>query len=542
MLKLLTFGVYLSSLTLSGRAIRGVASSQQAAFPCLFDESESSCYGDSWGRRGGNATHFWKRAESGKKTSFLGSLFNNHQGMMQHRNMTPMLAGIGASVRAFSQEASGSENPGQNNVEHPKIVVTEESTHLTIYAGQAVVSQSMAAKLPMGLSAVQVQPDFEYWDLNTLQLVAEGDNTVDTPESIFWRRSVVERNELMKQLIGQNIELSRSGRESPLSGELLAWQNDMGILRLPNGGQEIFQWSDGLSVRSAKAEGGSQVFSPTLNAIFRLQQAAEQMGLTYLNRGVRYNNQYRIVTNPDNSSLDVALSAHLINHSSTDYSNASLQLVSGDTGQTDVMVRKASAYDSAEPHQRVGDALFMQIPGRYSLPAGGELSLAVAKQSSTGYENSYRYSFYGKNASGRKAAVEHPVRELAFVARSDFPAGAVQLLEAADDGTLKLIYQGSISQTAAEQPVTLSLGQAYTVSVQRERLAVRQLGEQREADWQLKITNSQNQEVTVWIDDMNHNLINMELIGEGLQRADRSVTIPAGETRTVTLTNTYYQN
>ncbi len=423
-------------------------------------------------------------------------------------------------------------------------------TRMTMYEGQAVVTQELTTALPAGASVLKLQPDFDYWDLETLQLDAlEAGRTVG-PKSLFWRRPMSGKDQFIQQLVGREVELFQSGRDDPLRGTLLNWQQDTGILLLEDGRQDIFQWDPGLlSIRSIDSETLlAQSFSSFLEASFDLNNPADNLSLAYLNRGLQYSNHYRIVTRPGDKSLDLNLSAHLENHSTTSYNNVSLQLASGDLGRSgeELFSRKmmVMATESEAPaSQRFVDLLFIDVPGTYSLPAKGELSVPLFDQHGSRYENTYKYSFYGNSHPGNRAIKEHPKRVLTFTADSDLPAGPVQVLEQDSGGVFRLVSVSSIPQTAAGQPVALALGESYTLTVERKRLVTRQQSGQWQADWQLVVTNSQDQDVTLNLEDTDRSLMHMQLSKPVIKQGEGySVSIPAGQTTTLTFTSTYRKN
>ncbi|MCL6268628.1 hypothetical protein M3P05_01500 [Sansalvadorimonas sp. 2012CJ34-2] len=426
------------------------------------------------------------------------------------------------------------------------------STQLTMYSGQTLVSQALDKKLPAGESTLRLRPDFDHWDLPTLQLAARDGSRQHLPDSIFWRRTISDHDQLMQQLVGQQVELKRSGTGSSIKGTLIDWQQGAGVLLLDDGRQDIFQWDNGMSVRTVGTNAlPVQKFAPMLEASFSLQQPSKAVNLTYLNHGLQYGNQYRMVTVPADSTLDLNLSAHLVNNSLTSYGSATLQLASGDLGRNSgggqfmsrKMVTMAAEADMGAERQRFGDLLFIDVPGKYTLPAGGELNVPLLNQKGSSYTSRYKYSFYGNSHPGNRSVKEHPRRTLAFNAEGDLPAGPLQVLEKDREGSLKIVNFGSIPQTSAGQPVEIALGEAYTLTVERRRLATRQYDSSWKADWQLTVTNSQERDADLLIEDTDYSLMKVE--PDKGARADKgllSVSIPAGKTVTVTFTSTYRKN
>ena len=426
-------------------------------------------------------------------------------------------------------------------------------TNLAIYPRQGLVSQAVNKTLPAGLSQVQLRPDFDNWVLETLTLMVQGEQTEIAPEQQSWNKPLVNRSELVSHLEGQRVELFRPGRDAPLKGLLQVWTGESGLLLLPDNKQEIFQWQDGMSLRTVDHQPLSPaMFNPQLKARFRLQQPADNLGLTYLNRGLGYSNQYRLTVRPASSTLDVGLKTTLRNNSTTDYHKASLQLASGDAGANanaapPVYARQemkmAMGMDSADSGERAGELLFLTLPGVYDLPAGGSLTLPLLEDRGLGFSSRYRYSFYGQGHPGSRTVKDNPVHVLAFKPVQDLPSGPVQVYETSGESPARLVHQSHINQTAEGSELELALGRAYAVTVERTRLSTRQKSKQWVVEWQLKVSNQHNRNVHLVIEDTDSDMVAMDDL-KGLKREGEMVfaIIPASSSQTLSFVSTYRKN
>ena len=91
--------------------------------------------------------------------------------------------------------------------------------------------------------------------------------------------------------------------------------------------------------------------------------------------------------------------------------------------------------------------------------------------------------------------------------------------------------------------MALELGSSYTITVERKRLVTRQLSGQWQADWQFVITNSQDQAISLILEDTDRSLLDVEF-SKNVKWLDGNylVTVPAGKTSTVTFTSSYRKN
>ena len=405
-------------------------------------------------------------------------------------------------------------------------------------------------KLPKGESSVQFRPDFQNWELDTLSLaVSKGEQTF-YPKSQSWLQPLKGRNEYIAQLVGSDVELFRPGRDAPLTGQLQAWSGDTGLLLLKNDRQEVFQWGPGYSLRTLHRHPlAAEKVSPYLNATFRLKELSSNLSLNYFNRGLSYSNQYRLVTQPETNQLNLELTATLSNNSDTDYTNSRIQLASGDVGgmagiaPRSMMIKAMSVEADGAFRERAGDLLFVSLPDPYTLPAGSELKLPLIQEDRLPFETRYRYSFYGQSHPGSRPVQEHPVRELRFTPQGDLPAGSVQVYEKTEKNGLRMVNLSQLPQAAGGLPLDMTLGESYSISVERQQLGARNSGQQREVDWQVTVRNQHGKAVELVLEDTSPALMSVLKVKGLQQKAGTLVaSIPAESEKTFTFTTAYRKN
>ncbi|WP_281645383.1 hypothetical protein [Parendozoicomonas sp. Alg238-R29] len=424
-----------------------------------------------------------------------------------------------------------------------------EVSMLTVYPEQGLVDQNYKVALPAGKSQVQFRPDFQNWELSTLALTATDEEDHTYPYQQSWYQPVQGRSDYISRLVGMNVELFRPGHDVPVIGRLQAWSGDTGLILLRDLKQEIFQWGAGYSLRTVDQQGlsGSRIY-PFLDTRFQLKQPHSGARLSYMNRGLSYSNQYRMVTHPDSGKLDLSLSSIVRNRSATDYLQTRLQLASGDVGgmagyaPQRLMAKSVSAemaFDGAS-RERSGDLLFIGVPEVYDLPAGSELKLPLVEELGVAYESRYRYSFYGQSHPGSRVIQEHPVRVIRFTAEGDLPAGPVQVFEEGGNKPLRMVNLSQVGQSAGGQPVEISLGQSYTITLERQQLASRDAGAQWEVDWQVKVSSQSRKPVELILEDTSSALLSVPRM-KGIERKNNLLlaNIPAGGEKTLTFTSVY---
>ncbi len=425
------------------------------------------------------------------------------------------------------------------------------SSQLTVYPSQAVVSQTLSAPLPVGRSQLYLQADFQNWVPETLLISAGSGNKTFSPQRQSWRQPVTSRESMLQEMVGQKVELFRPGRSGPLIGLLQVWDGETGLLLLNDQKQEMFRWEPGYALRTYDRQPISPgLLRPAIHAHFQLSQAVEQVNLSYITQGLGYSHQYRLELHPEEKLANLRLTSSIRNQTGTSYMGSQLQLASGDVGRVSVpeqyaMQRKAAsmAMDSEPRNTRAGSLLFTSVPGAFDLPANSSLTLPLFEQKGLSYETFYRYEFYGSYHRGSRGEKGNPTQKVVFTPSQDLPEGAVQVYETDDSAPLRLIHQSTLTQTAEDDELELSLGSSYTLTLERRQLARRQQGDKVEIDWQLLVSSQQVSSARLLIDDTAANLVSLTQL-KGIQKDGEQLfaNIPAGKTVTLGFTSVYQKN
>ncbi len=453
-----------------------------------------------------------------------------------------------ADVRASAPVAKPSL--AEQQADQAKLKLEEiKTTQLTVYGNSALVNQQIARDLAAGDAQLWLKPDTSFWDMKSLMITAGKGSTGILPTSQSWLSPLRDTNDLVSALVGKEVELIRPNQKTVI-GQLQAWNGVTGLLQLANQQQELFQWSDGFSLRSVEGQLlASDSLSTWMKVRYALPQPVSQLELSYFNGGLSFTNQYRMVMNPSTSKLTLALGATITNNSHTSYEQAAITLAAGDSGQPSGMpeaiqmrnmVLAADSSQGMGGGQRTGELLFTPVAGSYDLPARGSVSVFFDREESVAYRSDYRFSFYGSAHSGNEVVSSHPTATLRFTPEKDLPAGAVQIFASDEQAPLRMVYRGQLPQSAGQTPVDMEIGEAYGISIERSRLSVRQDRDGWEVDWQLRVTNSLDRPVRLYIEDSSYQLIRvsrlMDIKRDGVELY---AEIPAQSTKIQTFTSLY---
>lgn len=427
-----------------------------------------------------------------------------------------------------------------------------KTTHLTIYSNQALVNQSFSVRLPKGKNNVSLLADASFWQLSTLSLSAGNENAT----SISWRQNTDNSANLLPYLVDKSITISIPKSNLAVKGTLVSWQNNMGMLRSSDGQVTMFSWQSDLLVSThfstdefkkfqQVATGNNELF-----AVFNLEEPVNTLQLAYASKGLTLENNYRMVWQPEQSKLKLALKSTITNRSKTSYPNASLVLASGDLGvQRPAMYKRSFAMeagvanavgaDRAESSTRKGNIQFISVKGKQTIGANSSTSLNLFTLNNISAHEKYTYTFNGMYSNSSQL-IEHPKSMLTFNASTDLPAGNVQLYTKSSEGPLLLTGDSQLKHAAKGAIVMLPLGTAYTIDVTRKRLSMQDEGKETRVQWEFTFVNHKSTSASVNLRDNSSSLVRIKA-QVPVKNNTISISLKPGETKTINMTSIYLQ-
>lgn len=427
--------------------------------------------------------------------------------------------------------------------------VDNTETRLVLYTNRGVVEQTVSVRLPGGQTQVSLRPDYQSWQMDSLQLWTAGESGNRYADSISWLHPPDSREQLIAGMLGSEVEVRRAGGDALSKGRLIYWRNNTGILQWASGRQEVFSVDGDVMIRSLDhGPLAGQRLASSLIARFSLDKPANAVSLSYINQSLGYQTWYQLITNPDDVDMTLIHDALLANNSDSDYRQVAIQLASGDTGTVpQVMAARRShvarmAAKTGNQSQRRRDLSFTVVPGHHDLLSRSRKKIRLSVMGAMKGGHHYQYRFHGQAQPGNRPVQGHPVPVVQFVAPTDLPAGRVRVFEEDSDGRLFITGESWLAQSAAGSQV--SLGQkeaAYTVDIEQSKLDVRQQVNQLIVSWRLLIRNRKKDMVQLRIMDEDHDLLRIDQL-KGVKLADDGalvVDLSADSEKTVFFSTVY---
>ncbi|WP_252179832.1 DUF4139 domain-containing protein [Endozoicomonas sp. 4G] len=461
--------------------------------------------------------------------------------MRARLNLTGILSSAVVLTAMSTQMVMADEQAGRVEVSHAN------STRLTLYPDKALVRQQFNV-LPGPEGTLVVEGMADDWEDDSLELEYLKDKQGLVPDSLTWHRGGLDRDHLYHRLIGKSVELVGGGLNVPVQGVMLSYDSGMALVQGSNGRQYLVDWNDPQGIRLASRE---QVFlekdyQTRLIARFPNLDGTDQLRLSYITPSIRYSSHYRM-TLDDSGKARIELTALLNNNTETDYSNADVKLIAGDTGRPDVgyarkMVKMNAAAMSGQESQRVGEVMVIPLPqDQTKLTPFSWQQMTLYKDDQIALEQYYQLDVYGRSYSGNSSDLLRPRLHYRFKAERDLPAGKVRILEPAGDGTMIISGNAVIPQTIQGDYAHLAMGEALTVRVERKRLDSQHSEKRLVSRWQTTVFNDSDEAVTVMITDRDQSLIKLEDVKGGtLEQTDSiKVKVPANGKKTVSYASLY---
>ena len=433
------------------------------------------------------------------------------------------------------------------------------SSQLSIYSDQTLVEQVFSVK-PSEAGQVVLTGIGEHWQQNSIEMELDQNNQWLSPERLTWKRGGLERERLYHSLVGKQVELIGGGLNVSVQGTLVSYDNGLGLVQGINGRQYLIDWSDPQGIRLAAREEAYLAgdFQPSLTAQFANAGEAGTLRLSYITSGLRYSNQYRMtISNKARSgkassgktTASLELSSLLFNDSAVDYSGASMYLVSGDTGRStigrpqnaDVMMMMRSSSSGESTPERYSEMLVTAMPEGTSLKPHSMEQVSLYKNQQLSIEKVYQYDFYGRSFRGGQSQKEKPRLSYFFKAERDLPEGRISIYEETPQGVLLVSGESFVPRTLKSDPVSIPVGQALAVRLQRELVRQEQSHKKMTSHWKIRVENDNETEIKLLLIDKDYSLSAISNI-EGAVRENLNtlvVSVPANSEQVVSFESSY---
>ena len=393
---------------------------------------------------------------------------------------------------------------------------------LTIYGQQdlALVRETRSAELGTGEEALRFDEVPARLDPTTVTLGATDDPASCTVLEQSYLNDLSSPQTLVDRWVGRPVELVETDdnlRDRVTPATLLG-----------TAGGNVYQIGDRIAVGHPGwvklPPLGAEVFTrPTLRwRIANSGAARRTLALSYATGGLSWSADYVITLAPDTDRADLQAWATLVNQSGARYDDAALLLMSGKVNRaarpTPVMRFEAKAMDAAaapappEP-ESFGDLYRYAVERRTSLGENEtkQIPLLVARDVPVRKRYELRGEGWWFHQPVRARDRRVPVAVLLEIANTtanhlgrDLPAGTVRAYQPDASGARLLVGEDALRQTAADETVSLRLGQAADVVATRTQTDWKKVSVepfQAESAWEVTLRNLKKTPVTVAVRD-----------------------------------------
>ena len=299
-------------------------------------------------------------------------------------------------------------------------------------------------------------------------------------------------------------------------------------------------------------------FKPSLEWSVRANKTGEETGnIIYLSTGFDWNAVYRFIMDRSTGMGELISEAFITNNSGIDFSQTELRLVEGTLHRVNQALKRSGALDVTKSAFRVvGSATGPTAPKRESLGDYHEYLLSDRQKFFTNQHTTVRlysprwvnyekeYVFENRERVQRS---EPLVAEIKIANTKEnklnipLPAGKVELYHAVKNGSIKFVGEDYLDQIPTGSTATLTAGRAFDVRGKRKVLQYDRQRKSEEATIELQLRNTKEKEVTIRaIEHISGDWVIRDATDMYIKKDASTIyfplTVPAGETKTVTYT------
>jgi len=326
-----------------------------------------------------------------------------------------------------------------------------------------------------------------------------------------WTRGNLDTERLLADHRGRTLSLIHDETGRQISGRLLH-HDDRQVLLETDRGAETVPLNDHWRIRFSDLPAHRHPL-PALTLDLSPEQAGEQpVDLAYLTGGLSWSARHTATLNEAGEQLRLESLAAIDNNSGTDWVDARLQLLAGDTHGEERPVQpmalrsQLAEADTVEREALAGYHLYT-LPDPVTL-RDGETRLATLSESrSVPVEQQWvsRGQAQQRLSDPRPQGVSH---RLVFDngARgegSPMPAGPMQVYGPDAEGELHYLGEQRLDATPAGQTVRLDIGRSFDITAERTPVEWRRLDDRGgfEAEWRIQVDNATDETVAVLLEE-----------------------------------------
>jgi hypothetical protein len=402
-------------------------------------------------------------------------------------------------------------NPSNNSI----VIDSEaEDLEVTIYnTDLGVVKEYRAKYLPDGINNVLYEGVASRIDPTSVRLKAV-DSAITVLEQNY-QYDLVSRDKIMGKYIDKDIVayLTYGDKKEMIEGTLLSYEGDQLIIKDKAGMIQILA-SNNL-VLPELPEG--LITKPTLVWILNVTESRNHtLELSYMTSGMTWNADYVVVTNKDDTKLDLNGWVTVTNNAGTTFKNTTVKLVAGDVHRAPETIREI-AYTSGGggggASQFEEEALFeyhmYDLQRRTTLKDNEQKQISLLEATDVDVEKEYVYDdirgwwWYGDDWSDTS---EKKVDVMLNFNNSEennlgipLPKGTVRVFTNDKAGKLQFIGEDSIDHTPKDETISLFIGQAFDIVGERTQMDFNKSANWYVYAWAVNLRNHKDEDIVVTV-------------------------------------------
>ena len=403
---------------------------------------------------------------------------------------------------------------GVNPRNNPIVIDSEvEDLEVTIYnMDLGVVKEYRAKYLPAGIINVLYEGVASRIDPTSVRLKAV-DSVIEVVEQNY-QYDLVNRDKILKKYIDKDIEAypTYGDKKELIEGTLLSYRGDQLIIKDKYGMIQIVD-SNNL-VLPELPEG--LITKPTLAWILNVTESRNHtLELSYMTSGMSWDADYVIVTNRNDTKLDLHGWVTVINNAGTTFKDTALKLVAGDVHRAPeeavewmIAIEEVAAPGASQFEE---EALFeyhmYDLQRRTTLKNNEQKQISLLEAIDVNVEKEYVYDdiprwwWYGSDWSDTS---EKKVDVMLNFNNSEgnnlgipLPKGTVRVFTNDKAGKLQFIGEDSIDHTPKNETISLFIGQAFDIVGERTQMDFNKYADWYVYEWAVNLRNHKDEDIVV---------------------------------------------
>lgn len=417
---------------------------------------------------------------------------------------------------------------------------------LTVYNNFALVRDTRQVVLPRGKLNLEFKEVAQTIEPGSVTVSSSGGGEIDVLEQSY-RYDLLNRQSLLETYIGRKLKYSRT----VLQGETYEKVLREGILLSTN--PEIVDFGDEIEISpegviSLPDVPDGLTLNPTLVWQLENSRTGERtLATSYLASGIQWHADYVLDLDQQAGKLKLTSWATVRNDSGTVLENARIRLVAGNVNKAAAAqhkavyaaadMRLASAEAAPITNQVTGAYQAFDLPNRTTLLNHEAKQLKFVSASDVAFTEVYRLR--SQVATYQRAEPDNSavIYEISF-ANDDgnglgmpLAAGIARTYNSVN-GNIDLLGESRLQSTPVGQEVTLQLGQAFDISVERLQTDFVRLSDRSfEVRYEIKLSNARHQPANVLVEELMHGDWQIEESSQAMRRQGRIasavVNVPA---------------